>query len=493
MRLAATLVFAAVLLTAIAYLRTPEYDEAYSIFLTAGDPRPAWPTGVFHPADVRHLYAGTSSLAQIAHDLRQGDVHPPLYFWILEFWRRVFGPSWFAARMLSVVFTLGSLAALAWLARMMEIPVIPALLVALLAYGFAYTGIVARGFALAQMLNIFGVASVFWSTRQTNPVIPAKAGIFLLPHGALALIGGLALGAASFSNYLSCFVGLAGLLWLTLKHRRLLVPASLGFAVFLPADAWFFAAQRNSRASQFGHFSPLHALALLAKDSGAALFGGLPVYAGSGATFVACSLFLLFMICIGFVLARRTEATPLLGMLSIAPPIGLLALGLVFNKTPIEIRYLAFSLPFAALLFAQALPSRLLIFLLAVESLGIAGLALAPATMQPQAAAAHEASRLATPQTLVLVPYGNDGVGVPGPFIAAAPDDLRIQLIHGALPDLQTETRVITATINVDDSSRAANQNSAAALNSNPCWRVVVSTILTTVYARICHAALPAH
>jgi hypothetical protein len=491
MRLAATFVFAAVLLTAIAYLRTPEYDEAYSNFLTAGDPRPAWPAGVFHPGDVRHLYAGTSSLAQIAHDLRKGDVHPPLYFWILEYWRRVFGPSWFAARMLSVAFTLGGLAALAWLARMMKIPVIPALLIAVLSYGFAYTGIVARGFALAQMLNIFGVAGVFRSTRQTNPVIPAKAGIFLLPQGALALIGGLALGAASFSNYLSCFVGLACLFWLALNRLRLFVPAALGFALFLPADAWFFAAQRNSRASQFDHFSLLHALALLAKDSGAALFGGLPVYAGSGEPAAACGLLLLFIVCIGFVLARRAEA--LLVMAALAPPVGLLVLGFMFNKTPIEIRYLAFSLPFLALLFAHALPSRLLMLLLAIESLAIIGLAVAPATMQPQAAAAHEAARLATPQTLVLLPYGNDGVGVPGPFIATAPDDLRIQLVHARLPDLRVETRVILATINADDSSRATNQNNAAAVNSNPCWHLVASTNSTSVYARIYPAALPAH
>jgi hypothetical protein len=483
MRLAATFVFAAVLLTAVAYLRTPEYDEAYSIFLTAGDPRPAWPTGVFHPADVRHLYAGTSSLAQIAHDLRQGDVHPPLYFWILEFWRRVFGPSWFAARMLSVMFTLGSLAALAWLAGMMEIPVIPALLVALLTYGFAYTGIVARGFALAQMLNIFGVAGVFRSTRH--------AGVGRHPRLFYSLLGGLAFGAASFSNYLACFIGIAVLFWLAFHRRRLFVPAALGFALLLPADAWFFLAQRNSRANQFDYFSPVHAVVLLAKDGGAALFGGLPVYAGSGGTFVACGLLLLFIVCIGFVLARRTEATALLVMAALAPPLGLLALGIIFNNTPIEIRYLTFSIPYVALLFAQALPSRLLMLLLAVESLGIAGLALAPATMQPQAAAAREAARLATPQTLILVPYGNDGVGVPGPFIASAPDDLRIQLFHGTQPDLGGETRLILVTINADDSSRAASAEVAAALSA--CWRQTAATKLKKIFIRTCAAALPAH
>jgi hypothetical protein len=80
MRIAAALLLASLLLTLAARLRPPEYDEAYSIFLTAGDARPAWPAwppGIFHPVEVRNLYQGTPSPTKIARDLRQTDVHPP--------------------------------------------------------------------------------------------------------------------------------------------------------------------------------------------------------------------------------------------------------------------------------------------------------------------------------------------------------------------------------------------------------------------------------
>jgi hypothetical protein len=172
------------LLGLIAHSRAPEYDEAYSIFLTAGDARPAWPSGIFTPGSVRAFYTGYASLGGISRELKTGDVHPPLYFWGLELWRGLFGASWFTARLLSVIFSLGSLSLIAWLAEAAEIPVFEALGIALLSYGFAYTGIVARNFALAQFLNLLGFLLVFQGTRQNDR--------------RLALCGGMALGAASF-------------------------------------------------------------------------------------------------------------------------------------------------------------------------------------------------------------------------------------------------------------------------------------------------------
>ena len=409
MKLPAFLLLAALLLTAIAYLRPPEYDEAYSIFLTAGDARPAWPSGVFTAGAARSFFTGHASFAQISRDLKTGDVHPPLYFWCLEIWRRLLGPSWLTARILSVIFSLGSLSLIAWLAEATEIPVFPALGLTLLSYGFAYTGIVARGFALAQFLNLLGFSLIFQTTR--------------LRSRRLAFAGGLAFGAASFANYLAIFTALAVLVWLCLAkpRRRFLAPTAIGLLPFILLDASYFLVQRHSRATQFAPFAPIHALSLLAKDIGACLFGGLPLYASHHGTTVTLALLLLFLTSLGFVITRRHKHTQLLALASIAPPCGLLALGLIFHNTPIEIRYLAFSLPPLALLFAAALPRALCLLFLAVEACAIAGLAFAPATMQPQAPAAQQIARLAPLGTLVLLPYGNDGVGIPGPFIAAAP------------------------------------------------------------------------
>jgi hypothetical protein len=436
MRLIGFFLGAAMLLAAIAWARAPEYDEAYSIFLTAGHARPAWPTGVFTAGSVRHFYAGSASFAQIAHDLRRGDVHPPLYFWSLDIWRQLVGPSWFAARLLSVLFTLAGLMFLLRVAEAADVPVYPALFLTLLSYGFAYTGIVARGFALAQLFNIMGVWLLFLSVRDKRWL--------------WALAAGAAFGAACFTNYLAVFTVAAALAWLLFTRPRLLPAALAGLLPFMPACVWFFLAQRQSRLGQCEPFSPPHALVLLAKDAGAALFGGLPLYAGRAGPAVTLALGILFLVCIVFVFRRRHNHAIFFAWLAAATPCGLFVLGLVFGNTPIEIRYLAFSLPYLALLLAPALPRPLLLAVLAVQACAIIGLACAPATMQPQAAAARAAA--AHPGALVLLPAGNDGVGIPGPFIATAPDAMRILLLHpGAAPQVQA----LVVTLAIDHSSRA--------------------------------------
>lgn len=466
----------ALLLAAIAWNRPPEYDEAYSMFLTAGDARPAWPAGIFHPADVQAVYDGQSGLFQVAENLRHGDVHPPLYFWLLEVWRHLFGPSWFAARMLSVMFSIVALAVVGWLAVLADIPVLPAVLLTFGSYGFAYTATVARGFALAQLFNVLGVALVYRAERGK------RAG------SVSASLGGLALGAASFTNYLAVFVGLAALGWLGMRNARRFALAAFGFAVFLPADMWFFLAQRGSRVGQFQAFSLQHAVLLLAKDCGAALFGGLPLYAGAGGPLVTVALAALFAVCLGAIIKGHMRDAWLFASIAIATPAGLVLLGLIFNNTPIEIRYLAFGTPFFALLLAGSLRGWRMVIVAAVESCAILGLGVAPATMQPQGRAALAAAKLTTPATLVLVPFGNDGVGLPGPFIDAAPDNLQIELIRtGMAFDLRGQTRIILADIKADDASRVQTRQLVMRLRADPCWRPDASPPpLLQIYNRIC-------
>jgi hypothetical protein len=94
--------------------------------------------------------------------------------------------------------------------------------------------------------------------------------------------------------------------------------------------------------------------------------------------------------------------------------------------------------------------------LLVVQALAVAGLLLAPATMQPQGRAARLAAQF--PGALAALPYGNDGVGVPGPFIAAAPDAMRLILLH---PGDSVPPGAVRVAIRADDKSRAV----AAAMN----------------------------
>ena len=482
------------MLSAAAALRSFEYDETYSIFVASGVPRPAWPTAPFLAGTQRGAYTGHASLRQIARDLRQTDVHPPLYFWSLALWRSVAGTSLLAGRMLSVLFAAGALAAVAGIAELAGVPPLTAMLFTFGCYGFAYTGATARGFALAQMLTVCGVLLALIAARG-----------FRLRTAAAA---GLVLGAASFANYLAVFVGAATLLWLTvirLRSPRLWLAAASGFALLLAADFWFFIAQRNSRTGQFPPFEWVPSLARLARYTAGAMLGGLPLYVTGGAARMAVGgLLAAALLALAALVAWRwraigaRESRLLLAVAAVAPPIGLVLLGLAFDTTPIELRYLSFATPFIGLLLAGALATlshrtgwAFGVALASLQALALAGLLTRPETMQPSRATAAAAAALAGRDGLVLLPRGNDGVGVVGPFLAESPDWLRV-LPVGPLASprrivaLATAyPRVVLALIDVDADSRATLPAMRAAF-ANPCWRPAGSGFNVIAFGRIC-------
>lgn len=431
------LLLAALVLTGTAWLRGAEYDEQYTLFLTAGTPRPAWPDGVLRAGDIVAMQAARFDPVAIARDLRATDVHPPLYFWLAAAWRTLLGDGLFTARLLSVVLSLGGLAAVAAIARAAAVPVVPAMLLTLGCYGFAYTGAIARGFALAQCLLLVGVA----------------AGL----HRRGGLLSGLLLGAATASNYLAVFPALV----FALRRRW----AVLGFLLVLPLDAWFFLAQRSSRDGQFPPFEWTDALLRLARSSGAAVFGGLPVYVSSGLRLpVTVALGVLGGLAAVAVARRWQRVGPVRWWLLagvMATPLGLLALGLAFHTTPIELRYLAFVAPFVGLLLAGALPGWSIATLLAVQAVSLAGLMLAPQTMQPARATARAIAALHDGGTLALLPFGNDGVGIPGAFALEAAPDLPILLVRPTDtaatlgPRLGGYRRIVLVPMEQDAASRA--------------------------------------
>ncbi len=467
-RFVMSLVISALLLVGIAALRTGEYDEYYTVFLLAGHARPDWPVGIFSAGAVRAAYLGHAGLMQIAQDLRHGDVHPPLYFWVASFWRTWTGNGLFPLRLLSVGISVAGLWGLGKLAQATRVPVASAILMTVFCYGFAYTAIVARGFALAQSLNIFGVWLIYEALVRRS--------------GSRALFGGFCLGAASFSNYLACFVGFGALFWLFLngfKQWRLWVLALLGFGFFMPADGWFFIAQRSSRAGQFPPFQWPKALALLARDGGASVFGGLTTY-GPWFVHMPVEVGLLGMT-IGLLILMARQPQGLFVLCAFATPIGLLVLGRVFDNLPIEIRYLTFVLPFFGLLAAGALADMkpLRNAIIAVQIASVIGLAVAPATMQKQQILARDLAPLADPSTLILLPFGNDGVGLPGPFIAASPNRQTILLVKQNFEPAQLAAMiapyrlVAVPLILGDGSSRAAVPAMLGLFKSASCWQAV--------------------
>jgi len=463
------LIIAAVVLCAAAALRGGEYDEAYTAFLANGTPRPDWPTTPFRAGDaISATHVGTTAAA-IAGNLRSGDVHPPLYFWAAWAWREAAGPSLFATRLLSVISALAALALVGAIACTRAIPPMPAMLLCLGSYGFTYTGTIARGFALAQLLNLLGA----WAVLRTR-------------HPAAALAAGTAFGAAAFANYLAVFTAGAFLLWLLVTRAwRRAAGLALGMVPFLAGSAWFFLAQRGSRQGQFPPFEFLPSLVRLAQYQAAALLGGLPLYAGTARPFLAALLALLCAALAMLILYRVRRLPPPLLLATVATPAGLLALGFVFNTTPIELRYLAFSAPFVALLLAAVLTPRLCALILAVQAAAIAGMLIRPETMQPQAQAALDAASLAGPDGLVLLPRGNDGVGVAGAFLLAAPAGMRAMIITTA-PDPATITapRAVLVLLSLDRDSRATSAALDAAFAASPLWRPAGEAANLRVYDR---------
>jgi hypothetical protein len=322
-------------------------------------------------------------------------------------------------------------------------------------------------------------------------------------HTRSAFAAGVCLGAATLSNYLAIFVAGAVLLWLVPYPRRWLA-ATMGVALFLPADLWFFLAQRSSRPGQFPPFSLLGSLPRLAQYAAANLFGGIPLYVPSTAsTAVTAGLAAVAVLLAGLAALRwqrigATRPRVLLTLAVVAPPAGLLVLGMIFNSTPIELRYLAFATPFAGLLLAGALaslPRRWYLglggALLAIQAVALLGLMTRQETMQPARATAAAAAALAD-GGVVLLPRGNDGVGVVGAFINEAPDHLRLSIAEPTDTAAQLNARigaanrVVLALIGVDDESRATSAMLRATFTSDPCWRQSAIGFNVLGFDRIC-------
>ncbi|GAB0115064.1 hypothetical protein [Acidisoma sp. C75] len=477
----AAFLFAALVLGLAAGLRGPEYDEGYTAFVTGHQPRPAWPEAPFRAGAVRAAFAPAATPWAIGANLRQTDVHPPLYFWLVWAWRRAFGPDLLISRLLSVLASLAALGAVRRLAQAAALPAWPAVFLTLGCFGFVETGITARGYALAQALQLSGLLLCLRAAEAE-----AKAGGM---RGAWrGTLAGLVLGAASFTNYLAAFPAAAAALWLLRRNARRGAALLLGLAPFVAADAWFFWAQRSSRIGQFPPFSIARFLGALAHAAGGAVLGGLPLYLPAGPLRLllgaALALLLGAMLLLPALRWRRLgrpAPRALLGIAALATPAGLLVMGLAARSVPVELRYLAFALPPFMLLLAGALgrlPGRagpaLLALILGLQMLAIGGLMLAPATMQPEGAAARAAARAAGTTGLVLLPRGNDGVGIVSAFLTAAPPGLHILLIRPGesaarlAPLIARFPCVVAPRIAVDDASRAAQPLIRALLRRAP-------------------------
>ena len=519
---ALVLLLAAVVLTGAAAWRSTEHDEIYSVFVTGGIARPEWPSTVFTPAEVEEPFQVHTNAADTARLLRDTDVHPPLYFWALGAWRNLAGDGLLALRGLSILFALAAIAA--WMAAAWRagLPPVAVGVATALAYGFGYTGHIARGFALAHLLlALLSLAALEVWRRGRSPAEraavaaasttdPRSADSLALNRAASdraapewatlawAAFAGCAAGLACFTNYLAVFPAAAVLAWMALaappprdwnRRIRIALAAALPFGLLLGAALYFFLAQKDSRTGQFDPFSPLPALLRLARFNAANLFGGLPLYLeGAAATAVSAGLAALLLLATLAILGawRRLGPTRWLWAAgALAPSAGLLVLGVVFGNTPVELRYVAFSAPFAAALvagaagvWARGAPRAARAgfgLVLGVQAAGTVGMALHPSTQQPfRDAMATLAPRLGEGSVLA-VPFADDGVGVTGSLLREAPPDQKVLVLRLSDAAAVTERaagfrRVVLLGLGDRDGAKQA-RSASAALHADPSWR----------------------
>ncbi|HZF75584.1 MAG TPA: hypothetical protein VE033_07115 [Acetobacteraceae bacterium] len=479
----ALMLIALLVMGAAATMRSAEYDESYTALVTSPEPRPEWTRLVTTPSELLPAFDRVAPVATTSGNLKATDVHPPLYFWAVGLLREAGGTSLAAQRGFSIALSLG--AVLAWLVAFWRagLPPVAATLLMVLAYGFAYTGHVARGFALAHLLlALCAVGAVeAWRRRAAAP----------------AFLAGGAGGLAVLANYLAVFPAAGVLAWMVLapglrfgERTRLAIAGALPAGAVGLAAAPYFLAQRGARPEQFEAFSPLAALQLLAQFNAANVFGGLPLYVeGPGRLAVGFALLglagLVALLCV--LRWRQIGPTRWLWLLGLAAPsAGLLALGAMAGNLPIELRYLAFAAPFAAALAAGGLAAlaeqrpRLarLAFavLVAVQAAGAAGMVLHPATRQAHRDALTALDPHLGPGSLLLAPYGNDGVGLLGATLREAPPRqpmlvLRLDDAAEAPARAAGYDRVVLLGIGERD-GRAQAAAAREALAASPEWRL---------------------
>lgn len=472
-----------------ALLRSAEYDEGYTSLVTSPVPRPAWPEAPFTPRDVAPVLEAVVPPSEVSRQLRETDVHPPLYFWVAGLLRQAGVTDLGALRAFSVLCAVGAVAAFMAAARVAGVPPLAAGLLTALSYGFAYTGGVARGFALAQLLLGLAALAVVVAWRRGG----GRMGL------ATAGAAGLAAGLATFTNYLAAFPAAALLGWLLIApglgwaRVKLIAVAAVPFLAMQLATLSYFLPQRGSRPEQFEPFALLPALKLLGQFNAANLFGGLPLYAeGSGRVVLGAALAALLLAGAIAVAWRWRGLGPArwlwLGAFA-APSAGLLLLGALAGNTPVELRYLAFAAPFGALLLAGAAGALAqrhpraamagLGLLLVVQGAGITGMALHPATRQAYRDALAALVPALGPDSLLLLPRGNDGVGIVVATLREAPPDQPMLLLRALQPaplraDLARYRRLVLLGITDRDGARQV-QAALETLRADPAWREAAS------------------
>jgi hypothetical protein len=332
-------------------------DEGTTLLETAGNAWHSWPRGPARAAEAKLFYRGSPPVSNITEGLRRRDVHPPVYYVLLAFWRRLFGFSIESARMFSVICSLASIVALYLLLRAgrTERPHISVLVYALSPVAAVF-GSLARNYALATLLIVGAALAAFLAAKRIEQ---GRAGV------AFALAAATACGIAFQTNYLALFPAGVILLWLSTclwRRQRMLALASPFLAVAIGSVGWsVLRSQLGARPEQAVGFQgwPLEILSLVQVN--AELLWDPRVFSTRALRWGVLLLFcaLVFACLWGLTRTWRTVDRSfwilILG-LALAPSAGLALLDCVFDKRLSDISiYVGFAGPFLAVIVSRVI------------------------------------------------------------------------------------------------------------------------------------------
>ncbi len=482
---------AAFLLLCTAF-RSAELDEGYSLALLSGHPRVEWPSGVFTKGDVAQWFERAPTSA-IPGNLRNYDVHPPLWFYAEAAWRSVAGADLVAARLFPVLLTLLNFGLVAALARQCRAPVAVTCAVAFGSYAVLYTGSTVRMYPMALTFLLLGTWLLLDVVQRVRDAAHRRGptGVDVFARMALA---GTCFGLGTVTHLLILFpcIALCAVAAPSLLSRGRVASVALLAAAPLPFIAWasdYFLVQ-DKRDWQFPPFELLPAIGRIAQHYAGAVLGATPLLVeGRWQAVVGAALALVLG---ATILAAATGAKGMLGRTegrvavvgAVMMPVTLFLLGVAFDRQVSAPRYMVYSVPFLAIVVARglretALPRRLTVPLLAallgLQFVSAATLPWARATQQAARPAIGDIAQLWDEGSILLLPEAADTTGMTLTFLMEAKPDWPMHYLRGSEPAQEIRDAVagrihLFLIALVDDAGRVAVENARAVLEADG-WR----------------------
>jgi len=355
--LAALLIFSVAIRLPGLFSRAIWYDEAITLIGTAGNAWPSWPQKPVPARTTKKLFVGAPSLIKIAKDLRETDIHPPFYYWLLSLWRRCIGFSLETARAFSLVCSIGSILVLYLVlhAGKIKSPIIPTLIYAI-STNAVFFGHETRAYALASL--IIGMGTLF-AYLASEVALRNKAHLTIY-----SIAMAICCGVAFQTNYLTLFPACVILSWFLIclwptSRFIAVVSALLAVSICLP----FFLKQLVNRPYQavgfIGFFPEILKIIRMNVDVICTLMfrdNLLNLLLYSGLIWVLTVLMLITATQIRrHWLNTNRKLLVLFFGLAWAPSLGLFLMDLIFNKNLAWPRYLMVAGPALAVLLTYGI------------------------------------------------------------------------------------------------------------------------------------------